>query len=267
LRRAIAGLRSLGDSCVLLGPAGPASVLLEPAALESVWDFEGAFRLFPPDASWAERLKTCGRARIYSRSGELAAAISTFVPSVEVIDPVPVSGHAADWYASGLPRVVPRPLLPSIPEASAVGSMLGGLPRGFLALHAGSGSPRKNWPHFAALARRLAPAEPFLVVEGPADRAVSQELLAIPGARVARDLPPRLLGALLKEAGLFVGNDSGVSHLAAAFGARVLALFGPTDPSTWSPVGTEVTSLRAEGGTIEGLSLEAVLLSAEKLRA
>ena len=62
---------------------------------------------------------------------------------------------------------------------------------------------------------------------------------------VARELPLRVLGAVLAEAGLFVGNDSGVSHLAAASGTPTLALFGPTDPAQWSPVGRSVRCLRA----------------------
>jgi ADP-heptose:LPS heptosyltransferase len=66
-----------------------------------------------------------------------------------------------------------------------------------------------------------------------------------PGAVCARDLPPRVLGPLLAQSGSFVGNDSGVTHLAAASGARTLALFGPTDPAQWAPVGPAVKALRA----------------------
>ena len=60
------------------------------------------------------------------------------------------------------------------------------------------------------------------------------------GAVVAREWPLRVLGAALSRAGLFLGNDSGVAHLAAASGAPTLALFGPTDPALWSPVGRQV---------------------------
>lgn len=49
-----------------------------------------------------------------------------------------------------------------------------------------------------------------------------------------------LLAGLIAEAGLFVGNDSGVSHLAAAVGAKTLALFGPTNPALWRPLGENV---------------------------
>jgi ADP-heptose:LPS heptosyltransferase len=67
-----------------------------------------------------------------------------------------------------------------------------------------------------------------------------------------------VLGAVLARAGVYVGNDSGVSHLAAAWGARVLALFGPTDPAQWAPVGPRVRVLRAKDTKMESLPLEEV---------
>ena len=60
----------------------------------------------------------------------------------------------------------------------------------------------------------------------------------------------RTLGAALSRAGLFLGNDSGASHLAAASGAPTLALFGPTDPALWAPVGPSVATLRAPRGVL-----------------
>jgi ADP-heptose:LPS heptosyltransferase len=48
------------------------------------------------------------------------------------------------------------------------------------------------------------------------------------------------LARWLAQARLFVGNDSGITHLAAAVGTPVLALFGPTDPAVWAPRGPHV---------------------------
>jgi ADP-heptose:LPS heptosyltransferase len=48
-----------------------------------------------------------------------------------------------------------------------------------------------------------------------------------------------LLG-LLKESRLFLGNDSGATHLAAALGVPTLAVFGPSDPWLWRPLGPRV---------------------------
>jgi ADP-heptose:LPS heptosyltransferase len=82
-----------------------------------------------------------------------------------------------------------------------------------------------------------------------------------------RDVPLRVLGALLGRAGLYVGNDSGVSHLAAAAGAPTLALFGPTDPAVWAPVGPAVETVRSLNMKMEGLDLAAVNAATARLRA
>ena len=66
-----------------------------------------------------------------------------------------------------------------------------------------------------------------------------------------------MLGAVLAHAGLYVGNDSGVSHLAAAWGAPALALFGPTDPAQWAPVGPHVKVLRAKDEKMDSLGWRA----------
>jgi heptosyltransferase-3 len=57
-----------------------------------------------------------------------------------------------------------------------------------------------------------------------------------------------------------------VSHLAAAFGAPTLALFGPTDPAQWCPVGPHVTVVRAPDGTMQSLAASEVLSAAEPMR-
>jgi len=50
---------------------------------------------------------------------------------------------------------------------------------------------------------------------------------------------------VLARCDVYVGNDSGISHLAGAVGAPTLALFGPSDPLQWAPRGARVTVLRA----------------------
>jgi ADP-heptose:LPS heptosyltransferase len=186
---------------------------------------------------------------------------------VVVRDPQPRAGcgHAADWYAGALDEIgVPRPghvdaLLPSAEERAAAEEVTRRLPPGFLALHPGSGARSKNWPaeRFAGLADALAPGQRVAVVHGPADdAAVSRLTTLLPRARVLAALPLPVLGAVLSRAGLFVGNDSGVSHLAAAYGAPTFALFGPTDPDVWAPPGARV--LRAPGHDLARLGVAEV---------
>jgi ADP-heptose:LPS heptosyltransferase len=110
-----------------------------------------------------------------------------------------------------------------------------------VALHPGAGSRKKAWPatRFAALARALArQSHKILIIEGPADEKITKEVLKgladIPYLLV-QDLPITRLAALLSVASFFIGNDSGVSHLAAALKRPTIAIFGPTDPYIWAP--------------------------------
>jgi heptosyltransferase-3 len=102
-------------------------------------------------------------------------------------------------------------------ETKAADEASAGLPSRFLAIHPGSGSLSKNWsvPGYAALVEQVAPGQRFLLVEGPADAGSLGDLRRHRGAVLAAGLPLRVLGAVLARAGLYVGNDSGVSHLAA----------------------------------------------------
>ncbi len=133
-------------------------------------------------------------------------------------------------------------------------------------LHPGAGRPGKVWPGFAPLARRLAgQGLPVVLVTGPADAVAAARLVAdgtVAETMIARDLPLRRLAALLEAARVFVGNDSGPSHLAAALGCPTLVLFGPTNPAVWAPLGDRVTTLGGRGPGPEtpwdGLTVERV---------
>jgi ADP-heptose:LPS heptosyltransferase len=113
--------------------------------------------------------------------------------------------------------------------------------KGIIALHPGAGSRKKAWPaaRFSALARALASqSNKILIIQGPADEVAAQEVVAGLGRipyLLVRDLPITKLAALLSYASLFIGNDSGISHLAAALRRPTIALFGPTDPLCWAP--------------------------------
>jgi heptosyltransferase-3 len=136
------------------------------------------------------------------------------------------------------------------PSAAAVGRGTTSKPTRWVALHLGSGSPRKNWPvaGFVAVgtalaARGLRP----LVIAGPAEGetvAAVLEALAPWRPALARDWPLEHLAALLAACAGYVGADSGITHLAAAAGTPVVAVFGPTDPAVWAPRGPRVTIVR-----------------------
>lgn len=75
---------------------------------------------------------------------------------------------------------------------------------------------------------------------------------------LARDLPLPQLAGLLERCQLFLGHDSGISHLAAAVGTPCVLLFGPTDPMVWAPANAQVTILAAADGDLAGMPFEAV---------
>ena len=109
-------------------------------------------------------------------------------------------------------------------------------------IHPGAGSPKKRWPaeHFFELAQRLAAAglDPQFIL-GPAERDLAPAVKKRPWPLFATERLVDLLERLLR-AGALVGNDSGVSHLAAYAGLPTVAVFGPTDPAVWSPRGRAV---------------------------
>ena len=112
-------------------------------------------------------------------------------------------------------------------------------------LHPGSGSPAKNWPaqSFADVARLL--GRPVRMIVGEADTTAANAVQAAIGRALPRLEQASLtdLAAHLAGCSGYIGNDSGVSHLAGLCGARSVVLFGPTDPAIWSPLGPRVTTL------------------------
>lgn len=132
--------------------------------------------------------------------------------------------------------------------------------RPLVILHPGSGGRGKNWPAagFVALAGELARQRNATVVAtfGPADAKARTNFAA--QSTVLLDSPPLLeLSGLLSRSALYVGNDSGISHLAGLSGAPSLVLFGPTEPALWQPLGRTVVPLRRQ--PLESLELDRVL--------
>jgi heptosyltransferase III len=143
------------------------------------------------------------------------------------------------------------------------------LSRPIVAIHPGSGSKEKNWPlekwiELVSSKRGLSRANgqrvSLVVVSGEADNAQIAQLEHTwkdHDVRFAKDLPLPHLAAVLEHT-IFVGHDSGISHLAAATGANCILLFGPTDPNVWAPRNENLQALRAQSGDLSDLEIESV---------
>ncbi len=279
LRPAIAGLRRAGFDVTLLAPSGAARVLEHAGQVDVLpWESPDVAALLADARACPEPLATqlsgLTAALAITRNEPLLAALRTHVGHVLSVEPVPPPRlHAARWYAQaavrlGAETIWPGPSLePSALESAQADDVRRALGDGYVVLHPGSGSASKNWSVEGFAALGVALGRVALVV-GPADGETGDALAArLSDAVRLEGLPLRLLGAVLAGASLYVGNDSGVSHLAAAYGVPTLALFGPTDPATWAPVGPRVTTLRAPRNELAGLEADTVIRAAKAIRS
>lgn len=124
---------------------------------------------------------------------------------------------------------------------------------GVVILHPGSGSKKKVWPleRFLNLTHYLQDhmGSKILVVLGPAEGSEVQEAFEGIGPNkpiLAKGLSLLQLASVMEGCRLFIGNDSGISHMAAALGLSTVAIFGSTDPRVWSPKGERVLVIRKE---------------------
>ena len=174
-----------------------------------------------------------------------------------------LTAHAIDQLAAPLAELG----LPLAGRAARLGVPPTAHRRPTVALHPGSGSAAKNWPpeRWRQLADLILAADPALqlaVIGGEADTTALEALRDLAGNERAvfwKNLPLTELAAHLAGAKLYVGHDTGISHLAAAVGTPCLLLFGPTDPGIWSPPHDHVRVLRASGGRLEDLTLNSVM--------
>ena len=218
--------------------------------------------LFDPDGFFEANLRRAG--------------VKNLLPAYAKIDD---SQHAARQLARPLQSLAlyledhAATVHPSAEDHAFADEFLGANDAPLIALHPGSGSPRKNWPleNWIALGASLPARHPpprLLLIGGEADHAQLDALTAawrgVP-ILLARDLPLPHLAALLARCRLFLGHDTGISHLAAAAGAPSLLLFGPTDPAVWAPANPHVSIIPAPGGDLAALSIAAVQAEAARL--
>jgi heptosyltransferase III len=170
--------------------------------------------------------------------------------------------HAAVAYA----RVVGAPVGPRAlataatlapPASDAADALWSDLADPVLAIHPGAGARAKRWDvaGFVQVAHwwRAAGGQ-VVTVAGPAEAGEPPAL----GLPEVRDWPLVDVAAVLSRAALYLGNDSGITHLAAAVGSRGAALYGPTDPRRWRPAGGSLVALRARTSGPDGIPLSAL---------
>jgi heptosyltransferase-2 len=211
--------------------------------------------LYDPDRIFEDNLRRCGvqnlicgPARIVKNGGHAARQLARPIEElgINVVD-------------------LAERIFPSVEDREFAREFLTSVPLPIIAIHPGSGSHQKNWPleNWIALfspSSRLANLEGLVVISGEADEAQTEKLereWKNRDFRFARNLPLPRLAAVL-ERSIFIGHDSGISHLAAAAGANCILLFGPTDPDVWAPKNENVRVLRPPSGRIDDLRIETV---------
>jgi ADP-heptose:LPS heptosyltransferase len=211
--------------------------------------------LYDPDRVFEKNLRRCGVENLICGPARI----------------VENAGHAAHQLARPIEELginivdFNERIFPSIEDRKFAREFLASVPQPIVAIHLGSGSKGKNWPleNWIGLfspSSRFADLEGLLVISGEADKAQTEQLereWKNRDVRFARNLPLPHLAAALKRS-VFIGHDSGISHLAAASRANCILLFGPTDPNVWAPKNKNVRVLRAQSGKLSDLGIELV---------
>jgi ADP-heptose:LPS heptosyltransferase len=258
-RVAVLRLRSLGD-CVLTTPALDilkrsrpdlqVAVVVEEGFSEIFQGNPDVFvvlgRQFVPLRVWRPHL--CINFHGGQRSARLTAfsgarfragfehyrhgwAYNIRIPRAQQILGVERKVHTAEHLASavfylGVERC-------EIPRAKLIADGRSDIPQPYAVIHPFATGKGKAWPadRFLAVAEHLTGSglEPVFIGAATDDASPFAPYRTVRGARLSE------IKRLLSGASLFIGNDSGPAHMAAAFGLPVVVLFGVSDPAVWSP--------------------------------
>ncbi len=250
-----------GEKLVLLGK--PAHAALSAPPFDETWDaqsrmFAGLFsESGRNEQALSGKLQSIVSALVFAREDSPLTVVLADAGVKEIIrqDPFPSSIiPIVDYHLSLFPGEVkdedriPRIFIP------ATGKFVPAP----VVLHPGSGSEKKNWPfeRFLELSQRLAEkGEKVAWVLGPAE----EEITSPHGIVSWRSLPIPELAARLARSRLFVGNDSGITHLSAAAGCPTVALFGDSDRRIWAPRGRRVSVISSESHGMKGIRVGDVL--------
>ncbi len=211
--------------------------------------------LYDPDGIFESNLRRCGVENLIRGPAKLdnhEHAAQQLARPVEELG-VRVDDLAAKIFPSDTDRIELEDFLSRSPEPLVV-------------FHPGSGSEGKNWPleNWIGIGNHVLGSAKFrgslVIVSGEADEHRVKQLQTVwrnDRVQFARNLPLPVLAALLEHV-IFVGHDSGISHLAAAAGARCILLFGPTNPDVWAPTNKNVNVIRGANGNIENIGVAEV---------
>jgi ADP-heptose:LPS heptosyltransferase len=287
-RVAVIRLRSLGD-CVLTTPAISLLKQFRPdlQIAVAVDDSFGAVfsgnpdidRILAPKAAEISRFRpqlalnlhgggTSAWLTLRSRAGlragfahfRFAPFYNVHIPRAQEILKIERTVHTAEHLASamfflGVPqREIPRATLFATPRPRS---------RPYAVLHPMASARDKTWPfsNFLTVAehiQRNLGLEPVFIAGPGESLAAFDRYTCVSGATLEE------VKSLLAGANLFVGNDSGPAHMAAAFGLPVVVLFGSSDPAIWHPWQTASAVLKSDSG-INSIQVSQVVDAVEKL--
>jgi heptosyltransferase-3 len=166
--------------------------------------------------------------------------------------------HTAEHLASAMFYLgVPPAEIPRARLFAAQNALLHSRPRPYAVLHPFASEAAKTWQpeNFLAVAKHL---DDQLGLEPVFIAGEKEDLSAFAAHACFQGAPLEEVKSLLAGAGLFVGNDSGPAHIAAAFGRPVIVLFGSSDVENWHPWRTENAVLTSAGG-IHSIEVSEVL--------
>ena len=283
-RVAVVRLRSLGD-CVLTTPALQILKASRPdldvaVAVEDRFAavFEGVTAVLRPDALRRWRPTLCLNLHGGTRSMWMTAlsgarfragfahhrysfVYNAGIPTAQEILGVKRKVHTAEHLASAVfwlgatRQEIPRARLAAPEPAGDAGT--------YAVLHPMASAPEKTWPagRFRAVAAWLQDAgiEPVFIAGADEDVSAFGQYNTVAGAPLGE------IKTLLAGASLFVGNDSGPAHIAAAFGVPSVVIFAASDPAIWAPWKTPAEVLVARGG-VRSLRTEDVIQAIGRLK-
>ena len=256
-------------------------LFIDQTSSECTWLFDDTENVVT-DSPSGQLLATANLILAYSTHGDdstLVRKLETLCPgTVLPWDPRPVTEdcHIGDHLLKPLEQAKrPTPnWVPSIQETEAE------LARGHallstrederlvVILHPGSGGSEKRWPlqSFHELAKRL--TENGLrcaMVCGPVEIDSSPVMRSPPDVPLIRQECLSDLIGLTAAADLFIGNDSGPAHVAAAVGTPTVALFGPTNPLIWRPLAAPSQVVCAPDGKLDALEVVDVFVAVQSI--